>query len=50
MGDAQQVVDVGGQHHQRHEQNHDELGQGLEQLHQGLGENMRLSPERGSCG
>jgi len=36
MGDPQEVIDVGRQHHQGHEQRNDELGQRLDQFDHGL--------------
>lgn len=47
MGDAQQVVDIGLQHQQSHDQDDEELGQGLEQLDQRLGREHALDPRCG---
>jgi len=46
MGDAQQVIDVGLQHQQSHDQDDKEFGQSLEQLHQRLGREHALDPRR----
>ena len=46
VGDALQVVDVGLEHHQRHDQDDEEFGQRLEQFDQRLGREHALEPRR----